>query len=311
MFHKICQQQFVKLTSLRTIFFAGLAAASFGLFMPGIASATVLPDPSTIVDGLPVFRPFDQFLSFSAHLLELFGFPGFDAPTGTGGLDILLYTGSHGANNLGVGTSHTFNFEDPQVDPGGSNTTFSGTWGAGTAAVNGPVLVDNLLDYLHAQFGPTHNIPVFTFDMNQTGNNLNLALSARVTITDPANGNAIIASWSLDGNPPFGTNGIYEPGSPAIVEGSFCLTGLSSTLYCVDNNKGSGKMDFLEYAPTMDLSLYAGHGYEFHGLLEMSGLNDALKNSSSRGLSQPTQTLIPPVSLSLRHCFFWDWERQV
>ena len=301
--------QTIPIRTIRKISVAGLVAC-FALLLPKNASATVLPDPSTFIDGNPVAIPFDEFLSFAAHVLDkwntlgLASLPGFDAPTGTGGLDVLLYTGAGGASNVGVGTSHTFTFEDPADAPGGGTSTFDGTWGAGTAAIHGPVLVDNLLDYLHAQFGADHNIPVFTFDMNETGKDPhNLTLAAQVSIWDPV-AHTIIQDWSLDnlfvGVP---GNGMFDPDDPATVHGEICIDGITED-FCVDNSIGSGKMDFLIYAPTMDLSAYSfaatGHHYEFHGRLILGDLDDGFEelfiSGSVTTQAPPPQTTIPEPS---------------
>ena len=310
MLHKI--RQSVKLAGLQTIFFAGLVTY-LGLCLPQTASATALPDTSAFVDGVPVAVTYDEFLSFAAKVLDkwntlgLATLPGFDAATGTGGLDVLLYTGAAGQDNVGVGTFHTFTFEDPQVNNGGGDPTFSGTWGAGTAAIHGPVLVDNLLDYLHAQFGPTHNIPVFTFDLNETGKNPDLHLAAYVQIINPAD-HSVVNEWSLDDlnfSPfpnPGGGDGDFDPDSPITVHGEICIDGATQD-FCVDNNKGSGKMDFLIYSPTMDLSAYAGHGYEFHGYIQLGDIDDGFEElfiSGSVTTSEHPNPVIPePSTLAL------------
>ena len=115
------------------------------------AKAVVLPDPTTVVDGLPVAIQYDEFISYSTQLLTQFGFAGFSGSSGVGGLDVVLLTQAGGIDNDPVAGG--FVFEDPDASVTGSTSTFSGTWGAGDLA-NGPVLVDNLLAYLHNQFAP-------------------------------------------------------------------------------------------------------------------------------------------------------------
>ena len=117
--------------------------------------------------------------------------------------------------------------------------------------------------------------------MNETSGGADLLLSAKVQIIDPGcidNSNAdcdpantandtVIAEWSLDNLTQAG-NGLYDPDQPITVEGEICVDGLTQD-FCVDNNIGSGKMDFLIVAPTMDLSLYDGMGYWFVGMLNL------------------------------------------
>lgn len=228
-------------------------------FVNSYAFAAELPDPSLTFDGLPISRQYDQFISFSTKLLTQFGYSGFSSAAGVGGLDVVLMTQAGGIDNTPV--SGGFNFEDPVPSVSGGCPgchSFSGTWGAGLQA-GGPVLVDTLLDYLHNQFGAEHNIPVFTFDLVEPGAaaSRDLNMLAKFSVYDAVNG-ADVAVWALDDI----TNGTFDPASFITVQGEIQLTGASSTVYTADNT-GSGKYDFLVYAPTMDLSAYQGLGYEF------------------------------------------------
>ncbi len=266
------------------------------VFSENASAVTILPNPGSTFDGIPVAIPYDSFFSYSAKLLTAWGFPGFDTPAGTGGLDVLLMTGAGGADNDPV--SGGFVFEDPAPSVTGSmHPTFTDTWGAGLRP-NGPVLVDTLLGYLHNQFGPTASIPVFTFDMNQTGSDPDLHLVAKFSIFDPVSSTEI-ASWSLDTI----ANGTFDPSAYVLAPGVISVTGTSLTTYTVDNNKGSGKNDFLEFAPTMNLSLYAGKGYEFHVYSHMIDLNDGFEESFISGAftppPNPPQTPMIPEPSSL------------
>ena len=281
-----------------------------GLTVSQNASAvSVLPAPGTFFDGIPVAIPYDDFFSYSGQLLAVWGFPDFSPvpPAGTGGLDVILYTGAGGADNVGVGTSGLFTFEDPQDAPGGSISTFSGTWGAGLEP-NGPVLVDNVLNYLHAQFSPTTNIPVFTFDLNDTGDsNLDsdgirvrdLRLIARVDIYDPG-ANAIVASWFMDTI----ANGAFDDpsGNPAawvLAPGEITVTGASSTVYTVHND-GSGKADFIVFSPTMNLDPYSfantGKNLEFRASIRLSNLDNGFEEFYLSGaITAQGNPTLPPV----------------
>lgn len=271
---------------------AGLLLTLGTIFSGSAQAVTVLPDPTTIVDGLPIVRQFDDFLSYSAKLLiewdNLFDVPwngdDFDIATGTGTLDVILMTPTHapGDNDPVTAGGMDFAFQDSLISSTGSmEPTFSGTWGyfepsaPNPNVIEGPVLVDDLLLYLQKAFGPDATIPVFTFDMNETGSSPDILMTAKVQIIDPGadeddpSDDTVIAEWSLDDI----INGIYDASNPITVEGEICVDGLTAD-FCVDNNIGSGKMDFLVFAPTMDLSLYDGMGYWFVGMLEMGSTEE-------------------------------------
>ena len=250
-----------------------VAAAVFMLVCIGLAwqaaAYTVLPDPTQTYDGISVASPHDDFWSYSAKLCDALQGAGylsdelgkFQFPTGTGGLDVLLYTGAGGQNNQDVGPGPAngsyYNFEDPVRNTGGGTTAFSGWWGQedqdndGTLEdVRGPVTVGQVLDYLHA-FNPDYTVPVFYMDLNQTGTESSLDFVGRVYLTDTA-GN-IQHEWAFDNTLQSG-DGSFDDSSWVLAPGEVTLTGTSGTEYSVDHNKGSGKPDFIAFAPTMDLS---------------------------------------------------------
>jgi hypothetical protein len=106
----------------------------------------ILPDPTLLYDGIPVASYHDDFWSYSAKMADALQDAGylpkslgdFQFTTGTGTLDVLLYTGARGQTNQGVGPSGDFNFEDPVLNQGGSATSFDGRWGQNDQN-NGPV----------------------------------------------------------------------------------------------------------------------------------------------------------------------------
>ena len=268
----------------KKVLFLFIAVALFA-GLSGDAWAVMLPDPTTIVDGLPIVAVYDDFLSYSAKLLiewdDLFDVPwngdDYDEPAGVGHLDVVLLTQAGGTNNDTV--SGGFVFQDPMDAPTGNVPTFSGTWGYATGGNTtpetreGPVLVDTVLAYLQNAFGSDSTIPVFTFDMNETPNSADIYLAAKIQIIDPGSDledpsdDTVIDEWSLDDLFQAG-NGDYDPTSPITVMGQICVDGDTQD-FCVNNNIGSGKIDFLVIAPTMDLSLYDGMGYWFVGSLVM------------------------------------------
>lgn len=270
-----------------------LVAATFTLTMGFGASqalaATILPDPTSTYDGIPVAIQYDDFYSYSAALLTEFGFEGFDYSSGTGTLDLILMTGAGGASNLNTGAGGVFNFEDPMPSSGGGTSAFAGTWGAGVQD-NGPVTVDNLYNYLIATYGPTASVPVFTFDMNQTGNNQDLSVVGKVSIVDPNNGGAVIDAWYFDDI----DNGVFDQDAWVFAPGNTVVAGTSGTIYDVDNNLGSGSTSFIVYAPTMNLANYLNLGYLFVGDFWLMDLNNGFEELFLTGAFAPFDPENPP-----------------
>jgi len=217
---------------------------------------TVLPDPLTTVDGIPVASRYDDFYTYPASLMLELGFPDEDwnVVTGTGGLDIVVYTGSHGAsiNEKIPKPNGPYIFENPLV---ATKDDFTGTWGIGSAAVDGPVTVGGVLDYLRTVFDPNLSVPVFNFDLNENkANDDYLTAMGEVSIIHYNTG-AVVDYWVLDNDGAFpnhnfdGDRWIYAPNN-------LTLTGLSGTEYDIKNNRGGGKLDYVVFAPSMDLTGY-------------------------------------------------------
>jgi hypothetical protein len=266
---------------------------ALGLFAATPSYAvTILPAPGTFVNGLPVAIPYDDFFSYSNKLLTQLGFSGFDGPTGVGGQDVVLYTGANGIDNNTV--TGGFIFEDPQHAAGGNQTSFTGTWGAGNEP-NGPVTVDNVVAYLEASFGAGFTIPAFTFDLAQAQNQPDLNAAVQVTIFDPVT-NTIIEQWSLDNI----NNSEFDPNAPILVNGEINLVGADSTAYHINNNQGSGKADFTLFAPSMNLALYTGQGYEFHVTGFFSGLSNGPEEAFLSGaFAAPRPPVVTPEPTTL------------
>jgi hypothetical protein len=77
----------------------------------------------------------------------------------------------------------------------------------------------------------------------------------------------------------------------------FEATGTSGTVYDVNHNRGSGKHDFIAFAPSMDLSLYDPDLYfvtEFH----MGGLNDGFEEIFLTG-GMTTYVIPEPATMML------------
>ncbi|MFV0422538.1 hypothetical protein [Oleidesulfovibrio sp.] len=275
---------------MKTILFRYMATAiSVILSSVTFASAAVtpLPDPNIWA------REYDDFYSYSTAILEYYGLPGFshqdNTGAGVGNLDIVVMTNSSG-------TSNPDGFEDPMLSvSGGTSNSFEGIWGAGVRD-NGPVYVSQLLDYMHTNFAPDANIPVFIFDMAEPGNsNQDLYVIGEVRIRD-AQGN-IVANWVFDDvkdGALDNSGGDYDwVLSPGIV---------SDGNVTVETNLGSGSRDFVVYAPEMNLSLYDIEGYTFEGLFamkELEGKGEELYITSAFAAYVPPVATAEPASLLL------------
>lgn len=326
------------------------------LFAAQNAEATVvLPDPDTQITspthpyGTPLYVPgttypekvaslHDDFYAYSANLNTLLGYSGFDGSVGTGNLDLLVFTGSQGANNNPV--QGGFVFQNPLIDPGGSATSFSGIWGYETAApadsdkTNGPVYADDILNYLRT-FDPNLSVPVFNFDMNQTGSSSDLFMAGEVYLWDPDYVDPVSgiktgrrvpnAAWAFDNIP----NDVFDIPDPTVLpdmsypypqsvllnttpwvialgdlkigphdvqQGNHTVT---EYYYEANNNRGSGSLDFIAYAPTMDLSLYEGNGYWLIADFRLAGLNGGFEELFLTGAFAPHGTPVIPEPASI------------
>lgn len=230
------------------------------------AFAATLPDASTVIDGVGVAESQDEFFVYNSQLLGQLGFTGFNTPAGVGQLDVVLYTQANGIDNDPVDGG--FSFEDPSASATGGTSVFAGTWGAGLEP-NGPVLVDDVVDYLEYHFGAGSDTPVFGFDIVEPGaaSQRDLDFVFNVMVWDAAN-DLEVASWSLDNT----DNGVFDGASFVHVPGEQNITGTSSTVYN-SGTQGSGKYDLLAYSPDMSLSNFVGFGYEFRTFLHMINLN--------------------------------------
>lgn len=218
----------------------------------------------------------------------------FDFTTGTGTIAINLTSGASGATNLNPNGSGV-NFQNPVEAASNNNVLgWTGSWGGNAqerfsspvdtpngkdysepAALNGGTsTVGNMLTYLHS-LNPLASIPVIYADYNQAGKLDSLFVSARVEIQDAAT-NAVKASWNLDRN----NNGTLDLSDPTYNYGQLTFLGSASACAAdpyhpltnpdgcagvtangddyikLEHNKGSGKPDFLVYAPDMDLNQY-------------------------------------------------------
>lgn len=274
--------------------FAGIFVTLFvllGMVANSGAAGIALPDPTQTYDGVYTAQAHDDFWSYSAKMLDLLQDGGYlpsaysqdyQFATGSGGLDVILYTGAGGIDNMPVGPGNAFNFEDPTYDLGGGRTYFKGWWGQNDYnndgipdGANGPVTVGQVIGYLQA-INPDSTIPAFYMDLNQVGGNLDLLFVGAVYLKDPETGE-IVHTWAFDTDPQgdgtvgdndwpgFNDDGDYDPDSPGVALGLYPQLGDSYTvvkgekvytLYDPNHSKGSGSPDYIAFAPSMDLSKF-------------------------------------------------------
>lgn len=252
---------------------------------------TYLPDPSTPIPGVDssaygtLASTYDDFVAFSSHLNALLGY-GAAPTTGTGLLAVKVYTGAQGASNSDYG------FIEPLDAPGGNIKTFSGIWGDANA-----IKVSQVVDFLHASGGPNVNIPVFMFDMNQISNANNsygaINMVGDVRVVDGSG--AVQAHWSFDNT----GNSQFDPDSWVTAPGTLVIPKEDGTVYSVNNNTGSGKLDYISYAPSMDLTQWYTGDYYFLAEFRLEGLTGGFEELYLTGAYAPYNTPVPEPSTLL------------
>ena len=221
------------------------------------------------------------------NFLPVATFGTYDFSVGTGNIPVNITSNAGGATNV-VGA---LTFQDP-VNLGSSNTDlgWTGVWGGLTQSHNeypsssqdyshaaalegGTTTVGNLLAYLHT-LDPLMSVPVIYADYNQTGSFDSLWFSAKVQIWDSTQ-TTLKGEWDLDTllnflyNSEFptfnyGVINFYGSQSACTAAGPYnpttnpnrCagVTANGDEYLSLDHNKGSGKPDFLAYAPDLNLN---------------------------------------------------------
>jgi hypothetical protein len=220
-------------------------------------------------------------------------FGAYDFTVGTGTIAVNITSVAGGATNIIDVGGVDVQFQDPVdlASSNAATTDFgwTGVWGGNTqiydeqpptagdytspaAAEGGTSTVGEMLTYLDFLI-PGATVPVFYADYNQTGAEDSLWMSAKFQVFDGTSG-ALLAEWDLDAitntaydvNDPtfnyatvsfFSTQaecdaaGAYDPVSNP--DGCAGVTTNGVDYVGIDHNLGSGKPDFLAYAPTMDL----------------------------------------------------------
>lgn len=235
--------------------------ALLAMFFTPSAWALVLPDPI-----YPYAIQYDDFYSYSGAVLKNLYDRGYlednyYVSTGTGTLDLVLYSGPS------VNNDSPF---DPSISENKISTANTNKGGYGTDIWQADV--DDLLTWLDGQ------LPVFLYDLNQTGNNNGVYVSAYFWISyedgttyRDMNGDAIKSWWSLDifNNGELDTfdsitgdfNENYAAFAPNTITYEY-PAGNFTTL--TGANVGGGHGDFIVYADTMDLTPFADSGLIFN-----------------------------------------------
>jgi len=266
--------------------------------MPTLGISPTPGDPVPTVAGIPVASVHDDFWSYSNQilmriqkktpaLLPTSTYGNFDFATGSGGLDVLLYTGAVGQDNIGVGPGGAFDFPDPVINQ--NNPSFAGSWGLGadpTDPANGAATVGQVLAYLQA-LTPGNTTPAFYMDMNQIGKTTTFNFVGSVTLLDPDT-LAIMHTWAFD-NSWQANDGVYN--EDAMVT-PVTVVDLPDPYGTVNHNLGSGKADYIAFAPTMDLSKFDSD-LLFVTNFYMTGLNDGYEEIFLTGLGNAPPP--PPV----------------
>lgn len=229
----------------------------------------------------------DSIQTVNPSLIPIATFGNYDFSTGTGNILVNLTSVAGGATNVG-------GLQDPvNLEGAGNNVTgWVGEWGndpqsltvwqsvgvsptgySSPAANEGTTSTVGELLALLQSLDPDFTIPLIYADYNQTGGGDSLFLSAQVRIIDPSDG-SVVGFWQLDllSNNTWDQNApTYNFGDITFTDAANCaaigawdpLTGVgcagvtdSGLTYTGSHNLGSGKADFLAFAPTMDLSLF-------------------------------------------------------
>ena len=267
---------------------------------------TVGDGTSMNTSGTYVASYHDQFLSYSIEAMEEIQKKSSLMPIDVYG-DWSKLTAGSGQLDIGVlikaSGSGVLNNPDPFPDAASSNTSdpiYVRTWGGNTGTdtndggpgnINDPVLtVQEVVDWLKPQA-----IPVFYFDLADPQNNLvaDLFFTGQIYVTTAdfardGDGNIISGSildvWGFDNI--FDGNGVdtYQEGAavlapknvPVYIPGSGCTHAVLGADWCtITNSRGSGKAEFVAYAPDMDLLQYAADDNLFWGNFRISATGAA------------------------------------
>jgi hypothetical protein len=224
----------------------------------GAVQVVTLPDPGSLIQGIPTSFLFDQGWSYSAKLLDQMQTAGqipasygdYQFTVGTGTIPVLVYTGSNGATNPSP-------FEQPLDACGSGNCTgFQGTWNLGSQVNDYEGTVGALRNMLSGA-----GLMLY-FDHNeQEGANAipNLRATGQLSVYD---GLTLVKSWAFDSNP----NGIYDSTAWVTSCSEFNVGATApdnlpcdiyiptaTATYQMKQNSGSGKPDYFLIPDGFDL----------------------------------------------------------
>jgi hypothetical protein len=267
------------------------AALALGSLLAGAAAQAgpILPPPGVASDR------FDDFYRYSTRVLDYLQ-PSVDwsAHGGTGQLDVIITTRSSGQTNGGTLLA-PYAMPDPVTNSNADR--IDDQWGESPG-----MRVADLYRYLRRNFSA--NVPTFAFDMNETGGNPDLRLGLRVDIVDGPGG-AVLHTWAMDGvenSASLTDSGVYDPDALVAMPGISCAPGGSP---CFDNNVGSGKFDFLLFAPEMNLGPWADSDNLLRVAWQLRDVDDGGEELTIAGRFSPDppgvdETPVPlPATLAL------------
>lgn len=247
------------------------------LFLASPSWASIwLPEPV-----FPNALQYDEFYSYSTSILKQL-YPGAYTvyPSNQGSLkdELKIWWGDSESAEKAAGDNLNirggYDFPDPLSFPNSGSTTEFNT----DLSISWVVSVDLLYDFLQSEFDGS-NIPVFAFDINQKGNQPNMLGNGYVAIVDgvgnvaPYASDAFgIAEWSFDNinNGEFDEDALVEVPNTRTVE-------FMGVEYSFDTT-GTNDVDFLVYAPTMDLSQFIGQGLFFIATFQYRLLSDGFED---------------------------------
>lgn len=274
---------------------------------------TPLMDPSKTITLGKLSSSHDDFVSYSAGLLNQLGYAGYNISTGTGGVDLLLMSGSNFGNDAvqgGDGDSSTFFMFPPALESPNANQahTLSDAWGNSVVVTNGNnsttygyASVDKVLDFLHT-YGPDINIPVFSFDMNEEKNSVNedLYIAGLVRIFDMQNIASPVekARWAFDNDEDYDIDDANWDGW-VLADGHIVIGDPNAPFYDIENNTGGGDVDFIAYAPLMDLTLFDDPKYMMLFDFRMKDLEAGAEQVFMTGRYYPESSTIPEPATML------------
>ncbi|UTF50686.1 PEP-CTERM sorting domain-containing protein [Desulfomicrobium sp. ZS1] len=255
---------------------SSLCAAVLMCFLVSPSWASIwLPEPV-----FPNAIPYDEYYSYSTSILKQL-YPGYSVyPSNQGSLkdELKIWWGDSESAEKAAGDNLEirggYDFPDPLSFPNSGSTTEFNT----DLLITWKVSVDLLYDFLQSEF-ENSNIPVFAFDINQIGGQPNMLGNGYVAIVDEFDDVAPyesddfgLAEWAFDSsiNGEFDEEALVEVPNTRTVE-------FMGVEYSFDTT-GTNNVDFLVYAPTMDLAQFIDQGLFFTATFQYQLLSDGFED---------------------------------